>query len=538
MPDFKGRFLSLVKLILRTIILGVLLGAFTGCSASTPPAQTTSAITILADNKQVTIQSSPGITVQQALDQAKLKLNTLDRVDPPSFTILAEPMTIKVTRVREEFQVEEISIKFEQQTVRNESLPEGQTLLIQSGSNGTQQITYRQVFENDVPGPRTIFKTLTLTEPRPEIVMVGVQTPFTAVPITGKIAYITAGNAWIMETSTANRRPLVTSGDLDGRIFNLSSDGAWLLFDRKAASTATNDIDTLWAVSTTAKDPKPIDLRVKNVVHFAAWQPGKTLTLAYSTVEWRATAPGWQANNDLYLLRVNSDGIILKQDKVLESNSGGIYGWWGMDFAWSADGKLLAYARPDGLGLVDLDNGKLEPLVDLTPLQTHSDWAWVPQLGWSPDHQILYSITHAPMAGVENNEASPLFDLTAVLMDGGNSIDMVAQSGMFAYPAPSPAVNSQFLVAYLQAVFPDRSDTSRYRLVIMRQDGSNRQAVFPAEGAAGLQPQKLIWSPSPSSAADLWVALLYQGNLWLVNAQSNQAQQITGDGSIISADWK
>jgi hypothetical protein len=209
-----------------------------------------------------------------------------------------------------------------------------------------------------------------------------------------------------------------------------------------------------------------------------------------------------------------------------------------MDFAWSADGKLLAYARPDGLGLVDLDNGKLNPLVDLTPLQTHSDWAWVPQLGWSPDHQILYSITHAPMAGVENNEASPLFDLTAVLMDGGNTIDLVAQSGMFAYPAPSPVVNAQFLVAYLQAVFPDRSDTSRYRLVIMRQDGSNRQSVFPAEGAAGLQPQKLIWSPSAASAADLWVALLYQGNLWLVNAQSNQAQQITGDGSIISADWK
>jgi hypothetical protein len=512
--------------------------AFTGCSASKPPTPNTITITILADNKQASLETPPGITVQEALDQAKIKLNTLDRVDPPSFTLLAEPMTIKITRVREEFQVEEVSIKFVQQTVHNESLPEGQTLLIQSGSNGTEQITYRQVFENDVPGPRTIFKTLTLTEPKPEIVMVGVQTPFTAVPINGKIAYITAGNAWIMETSTANRRPLVTSGDLDGRIFNLSSDGAWLLFDRKADSTATDQINTLWAVSTTAKNPKPINLRVTNVVHFAAWQPGKNLTLAYSTVEWRATAPGWQANNDLYILQINADGIILKQEKVLEANSGGIYGWWGMDFAWSVDGKLLAYARPDGVGLVDLENGNLEPLIDLTPLQTHSDWAWVPQLGWSPDHQILYSITHAPMAGVENNEASPLFDLMAVLMDGGASINMVPQSGMFAYPAPSPAVDGQFLVAYLQAVFPDRSDTSRYRVVIMRQDGSNRKSVFPGEGATGLQPQKLTWAPSPASASDLWVALIYQGNLWLVNAQSGQTQQITGDGSIIADDWK
>ena len=130
-------------------------------------------------------------------------------------------MTIKITRVREDFQIEESSIPFERQTVRNESLPEGQILLIQPGSNGTRQVTYRRVFENETPGPRTVFKTITLTEPQPEIVMVGVQTPFTAVTISGKIAYLTAGNAWIMETSTANRRPLITSGDLDGYIFNL-----------------------------------------------------------------------------------------------------------------------------------------------------------------------------------------------------------------------------------------------------------------------------------------------------------------------------
>jgi hypothetical protein len=72
----------------------------------------------------------------------------------------------------------------------------------------------------------------------------------------------------------------------------------------------------------------------------------------------------------------------------------------------------------------------------------------------------------------------------------------------------------------------------------MRQDGSNRQTVFPAEGAPGLQPQKLVWSPAPQGANDLWVALIYQGNLWLLNPQTVQAQQITGDGSINVADWK
>jgi hypothetical protein len=72
----------------------------------------------------------------------------------------------------------------------------------------------------------------------------------------------------------------------------------------------------------------------------------------------------------------------------------------------------------------------------------------------------------------------------------------------------------------------------------MHQDGSNRQTVFPSEGSAGLEPQKLVWSPVSTGADDLWVALIYQGNLWLLNAQTDQAQQITGDGSIIAEDWK
>jgi resuscitation-promoting factor RpfB len=452
--------------------------------------------------------------------------------------LITNPLTIKVTRVKETFQIEEQVLPFSQQQVKNESLPQGQTLLIQAGANGVQQVTYRHVFEDGVEVSQTPVKNVIITDPKPEIIMVGVQNPFTAVPITHKLAYLTAGNAWIMQSSTGERKPIVSSGDLDGHVFSLSPDGKWLLYTRKSTRPASEEINSLWVIDTVTENANPINLKVNNIVHFADWVPGAPNTVIYSTVEPRVTAPGWQANNDLFLLRVNPDGIILNQDKVLEPNSGGIYGWWGMDFAWSADGKLLAYARPDSLGLVDLDTGKLDPLMDLTPLQTHSDWAWVPQLGWSPDHQILYSITHAPMAGVDNNEASPLFDLTAVVMDGGIPISLVPQSGMFAYPAPSPAVNSNFYLAYLQAIFPDRSDTSRYRLVIMRQDGSNRKTVFPAEGAPGLQPQKLVWSPSPQGVNDLWVALIYQGNLWLLNPQTVQAQQITGDGSINVADWK
>lgn len=65
---------------------------------------------------------------------------------------------------------------------------------------------------------------------------------------------------------------------------------------------------------------------------------------------------------------------------------------------------------------------------------------------------------------------------------------------MFAYPVASPFLDGDhYEVAYLQAVFPEQSDTSPYKLVIIDQDGSNRRAIFPAEGTTGLEPQQILW---------------------------------------------
>ena len=217
--------------------------------------------------------------------------------------------------------------------------------------------------------------------------MVGVQSPFAPVAISNKIAYLTTGSAWMMERTTAERRPLVTSGDLDGYVFSLSPDGKWLLYSRKSSLPVAQEINNLWVISTIDENPKPIDLKTKNVVHFAAWAPGQTNQVYYSTVEPRASAPGWQANNDLFALTFANSGSYIKRDEIIPANSGGVYGWWGTTYAWSPDGKALAYARPDSIGLVNLDKKTTTPLIDLLPYQTRSDWAWVPGLdlvGGSP----------------------------------------------------------------------------------------------------------------------------------------------------------
>ncbi len=509
-----------------------------GCVATPTPTQSEITVTIVDYGSTQQVSVPPGSSVQEALDSAGVTLNSLDQVDPATYTLVDAPLEVHITRIQEKFETEDKTIPFERQTVRNESLPEGDSVLIQPGVNGTQEITYRILVQNGVNSPRTVFKVETTQQAQPEIVMVGVQSPFSPVDIPGRLVYLTAGNAWLMETSTSDRRPLVTTGDLDGQVFTISPDNKWLLFTRKTADDSDN-INSLWLVSLTDDKPEPIALNVNNIIQYAGWNPAKTTSILYSTVEPRSTAPGWQANNDLYHIVINDTGRVITNEPLIEANSGGIYGWWGTTYSFSPDGSQIAYARPDSVGLVDLENQAFQAIINLLPFQTGSDWAWVPGLAWSSDSELLYTVTHEFMSGLSDPETSPLFDLSAYLMGSNTSIDLVTQSGMFAYPSlPATLSGPDAKVAYLQAIFPEQSDSSRYRLVLMDQDGSNKLTLFPPEGSAGLEPQQPVWSPGTESSKSDMIALVYQGNIYLITLDNHQAQQITGDGLISRIDWK
>ena len=494
-------------------------------------------ITVTADGKTEQVSVPAGSTVLQALQQTGITPGDLDKSDPPFYAVLNNGDTIKLTRVREEFVTEDQTIPFEQQIIRNESLPDGQTRQVQAGVNGEQEITYRRILEDGVETSKTIVKTVILQNAVPEIMMVGAQSSFTPLTIPGKIAYLAGGNAWIMDTTTANRTLLINTGDLDGRIFTLSTNGNYLLFTRKSKKPVDQQINTLWAVSTKSSSPSPIYLNAANIVHFAAWIPNSN-TAAYSTVEPRTTAPGWQANNDLYEVGLNGS-----PKKILDASSGGIYGWWGMSYAISPDGSI-AYARPDGVGMVNVAGGFLaSPLLDITPLQTHSDWAWVPGISFGGDGKSLYFVDHAPAPAPITDEESPYFDLKGISLLNNFTADFIKQVGMFASPIASPArQNGQeisYQLAYLQAIFPDQSETSRYRLTVMDRDGSNHRAIFPPPDSTGLEPQTPVWAPQPiQGQTGDFLAIVYQGNLWLVDSGSGQSYQITGDGLITNIDWK
>jgi Tol biopolymer transport system component len=406
------------------------------------------------------------------------------------------------------------------------------------------EITIRHVFDNNIDTGSSIVSDNLLQKPVPEIVMIGVQSPFAPLTIPGKLVYLSGGNAWIMDGSTSLRQPLVISGDLDGYIFSLSPDGAWLLFTRKSSLPHDQQINTLWAVSTESQAAEPVNLGVSDIIHFADWQPGTQYKIAYSTVEPHAAAPGWDANNDLHILDF-ANGKPGKITDVLDTNYGGVYPWWGSSYAWSPDGQNLAYSRPDGVGLVDINNKSLTPLLNITALNTHGDWAWTPGVAWGDDGRSLFAVTHSAPSGLIAPEESPNFALDVLSLANNTNTTLVTQTGMFAYPAvSSPRTDksgtSTYLVAYLQAIFPTASATSRYRLMVMNSDGTAAHSLFPAEGQPGIGPQTrtLAWAPRLLDNGGDYIGVIYAGNLWIVDAASGQSQQVTGDGLTTNIDWK
>ncbi len=204
------------------------------------------------------IKVNKGISIENALSEAGINLNALDKVEPSTSAIIDLPLTITITRVTEEYSVEESILPFEQQTVKNESLPLGQKVLIQSGINGKTQVIYRVVYENGAKVSNTFVSSETMVPSQPEIVMIGVQSPYSVQSINGMIAYISSGNAWVMEANTGNRRAISTSGNLDGRIFSLSPTNDGFYFRHPILLTQTTKLIVYGLFLSLQKTPNPL----------------------------------------------------------------------------------------------------------------------------------------------------------------------------------------------------------------------------------------------------------------------------------------
>jgi hypothetical protein len=537
---------------MRNLTAGALFLFFilSACQAGRQPTQIQ--VTLIVDGRERIFSLSNPTTVEEFLRDPKVdvQLGELDRINPPPFTQITDGLQIRIARVSQSDDCKQEQVPYRPRTVLNEGLKPGEQRVVQTGQNGIEEICYRVTLEDGTETDRVETRRTEIKAAQDELIHVGPTGEIEPVPVTGTLVYVSNGNVWVIQGSSTNKKPITTESDLDKRVFSLSSDGRQLLFTRTTAnSQVDNVINQLWLISDIMLPSPSIPLVLNNIL-YADWIPGQENTISYSTAQPQSATPGWRALNDFWQMRIDPDtGESLNVKEVVPQSGGGYYGWWGTRFQWSPDGQELAWSRANGMGLVNLEDGSLEPpLLSYRELRTVVDWSWRSTVSWSPDSQFILTTVHGAPIGTESPDSSPAFHVTATDVAGDFQADLVPNSGIWSVPQYSPTVNSsssefpQVRIAYLRARDAFNSINSEYDLVVADRDGSNARPIFPGvdrPGLTALDTQQSIfnnrvftWSPDGQQ-----IAIIYQGNLWVVDAESGVTHQLTLDNSASNPIW-
>jgi hypothetical protein len=501
-----------------------------------PSPGTSHTITLIADGEERVLVTQ-ALTVRDLLAEAGITLDEDDRVAPVEPVLLEDGMTVRVTRVEVRVQSEQREVPFERKIMRDASVPAGETRLLEPGISGIEELVYRITLEDGVEVERRLVRRVMLKEPRAEVVLMGVRTAQEPMPVTGTIAYVANRNGWVIQTVSPNRRRLTYSGDLDLRVFALSPDGSYLLFTRALTETGAGaQLNALWLIPTAIADAQPVPLKLTNIL-WADWDPAcrpassdGSCRIAYSTGVVVEGSPGWRAENDLWIARLRlRDGRISEQRRIVGPGAGGSYGWWGTTYAWAPDGRTLAYARADEIGLVRVSDGRQTTLASFPPFRTYAPWVWVPSIAWSPEGAFIVTTLHGPAPTGGAPEDSPVFDVWALAADGTFTAELVSEAGMWAAPTFAPEGE---LIAFGYARSPYASQTSSYDLCLVDRDGSDRRLLFPPEGELGLSYPEFVWGPGGDR-----LLLVYQGNLYLVTADGS-SYRLTDEENVMAIRWR
>ena len=501
-------------------------------------------VSIIVDGQEKTYSFASGLSVDQALEDAQIELGARDRVSHPLVAAISDGMRITIRRVSERQLCEQEEVAFRRRRLPKEGIPAGESQSGQAGIPGLREVCYRILLEDDKEVQREQLGPPTkLREAVDEIIYEGIANQAPAIAIPGRLSYINNQNAWTIASNASNKRALTQGQKLDALVFQQREDGAYLLFT--SDTDGTDDFfNELWLVSTgdaaNAMRMTPTD------VLSAAWRPRASNEIIYSTGERALGALGWKALNNLWLMSADLESArTLSIKEILPESEGGLYGWWGMDFTWSPAGGKLAWAQADGFGLVDLENGRLIPLVRYAVFNSAATWVWRTSLSWSFDGQLLAGIAHGAPLGDEPPETSPIFDVVVAGVDGSFAAPLSLSAGMWADPAFSPDVAergaefSDGYLAWLRAREPRNSLSGEYDLIVADRDGSNRRRLFPPPGQPGIRKtnfgssaRQFAWSPDGR-----FIAALYAGDLWLLEVEAAAAHQLTFDGQSSHPVW-
>jgi hypothetical protein len=504
----------------------------TGC---TTQENTSSLIVSLSVDGQERSYPQPiPITVGEFLQQSNVVLGSLDEVTPPLFTQIGDGMRITVARVSEAQECENEELPFRENRIPNEGLDAGEERVAQPGQSGVEEVCYRVTIRDGRRQERVPIRTTVITAAQDAVIYYGPTGELDSVPIEGSLAYISNGNAWVMRGDSSNKRLLTSSGDLDNRVFALTANGRQLLVSRTAIDPTY--FNQLWVINdTTNTNAIPVMLPPQNVLT-ADWVPNQADTISYSSGELTENSPGWQAYNDLWLMRFDANsGDSLNARQLVDRSSGWLYSWWGTVFQWSPDGSKLAWVRADSMGLVDTNSGDFQTLLTYPVFSTgRQPWSWRADVSWSADSNLILTTVHGRPIGSEPAETSPAFHNAVTNTDGTLGVELVQNAGIWSKPKYSPQAGG--LIAYLRArdLANSISESSEYDLVVADRDGSNARVVYPPTGQPGITANAPFFTWSPSGTQ---LAFIYGGNLWVVDVGSGVAHQVTLDRGASNPVW-
>lgn len=471
-------------------------------------------VTLLADGSERAILLPASTTVSSLLSQADVDLGPLDRIEPPLPTMLLDGMRVTIVRVLEEERCERRAIPF--QRVGPVASAGGAAQRVQAGLPGEEERCYQVRFEDGIERERVETSRVIIREARDEVWREDLQTEVEPLAFAGTLVWLSDGDAWLARGDSGQLRQLTRDRRLDGRVLSLSSDGRRLLFTQEMADGRDAALsNALWLMPDLDVPDFALRLLPENVLH-AEWNPGSATEFA-----WTDSA----ADNRVSLVRIDPDtGEFLSFRELSAPQPGGGAPSGVTRFNWSGDGRQLAWAQGDSIGIMDRSGDDVTLLSGATGVKSAS----TPCAGrvpvWSPDGRfIVVGLT----ASADTPSSLSVFDL-----QGEWRIPLATRVGPCPAPAWAPLRDSG-LLAHLRARVPDRP-TSRagHDLMILDRDGSNERTLFPEAGQPGLEAQQVVWSVDGRMLAFTW-----QEQLWLVDVASGEASPFPFAGSVTGIEW-
>lgn len=502
--------------------------------------------TILVDGETLTIASA-GSTIREVLADAGVDTSLNDEITPPLYEPAVSGQSISIIRITESIETIERSVPFERRTVRNESMSaDAPPTVIQQGQVGLEELTVRIIFRDGIETDRQITRVVMVQEPQEEILMVGadIVSQSQELSFTGTLAFINGSGAQILNGESSFPQTIDLGGTPDRRVFSLSPDGSYLLYT--LSETTDDQFNSLWVIETEV-GADPVNLGGENIL-WADWNPSRRERneIAWSTGEATTLSPGWEANNDLWLVEIDDTEVITDSIEQILQPFPVTYGWWGGDYAWSPDGRLIGYSFANEIGVIqpqrngataDSDLQRRQTLHQFTEYDTQSDWVWIPPLSWSPDSTLLAFTRHGGEETTADQFETWILHVPIAQSGQDGAVQLTSESGIWSYPFWATEVSQDRSIAYLIAGNAQNTLASGYTLWLADEDGSNSRQIFPAEGVAGnfsRERRSIAWSTSEPHK----LTFVYDGDLFLYDGLSNTVLQLTeSDGQVSHPTW-